>query len=79
MCICKSIKMIGGYRQIPKYVFRMGILHKVTLFMVRFSCDTSCVSNGQSVFLKDIMSTNVPYSSISVASVINVTILLYCN
>ena len=44
--------------------------------MVRFSCDTSCVSNGQPVFLKDIMSTNLPYSSISVASVINVTICL---
>jgi hypothetical protein len=44
--------------------------------MVRFSWDVSCVSNGQPVFLKDIVSTNLPYSSISVASVINVTICL---
>jgi len=44
--------------------------------MVRFFCDTSCMSNGQPVFLKDIMSTNLPYSSVSAASVINVTICL---
>jgi len=34
------------------------------------------MSNGQPVFLKDIMSTNLPYSSVSAASIINVTICL---
>jgi len=44
--------------------------------MVRFSCNTTCVSNGQHVFLKDIMSTYLPFSYIAIASVIKVTICL---
>jgi len=54
----------------------LDVQQKFTFLMVGFSCEMSCVSNGQPVFLKDIMSTNLSYSSTSLASVRNVTICL---